>query len=217
MKRSWLKEDKSPSKLIVNFSSKINGYIKDVSDLNQNNVEALSQWSDYIEGIKSYLSNPVIAWDNMNRYPRLRNGGRVIKDFDYNAGYTILADYVRTNYKYAYHLAPKIFEESIKQKGLIPSNNNSEFKYYEPRVYVMKGGISQNAMQELIDELYQQAKQRGYANLSPEYSLFQIDLSKIDDNVRFYGDINEAEGLFITSVIKPNAFVNISTITAQEN
>ena len=99
MKRSWLKEDKSPSKLIVNFSSKINGYIKDVSDLNQNNVEALSQWSDYIEGIKSYLSNPVIAWDNMNRYPRLRNGGRVIKDFDYNAGYTILADYVTVNLK----------------------------------------------------------------------------------------------------------------------
>ena len=112
MKRSWLKEDKSPSKLIVNFSSKINGYIKDVSDLNQNNVEALSQWSDYIEGIKSYLSNPVIAWDNMNRYPRLRNGGRVIKDFDYNAGYTILADYVTGQpfvYVFMLNLKPEEF------------------------------------------------------------------------------------------------------------
>ena len=112
MKRSWLKEDKLPSKLIVNFSSKINGYIKDVSDLNQNNVEALSQWSDYIEGIKSYLSNPVIAWDNMNRYPRLRNGGRVIKDFDYNAGYTILADYVTGQpfvYVFMLNLKPEEF------------------------------------------------------------------------------------------------------------
>ena len=128
-----------------------------------------------------------------------------------------LTDYVRTNYQYIYHLAPKIFEASIKENGLIPSNNNSEFRYYEPRVYVMKGGVTQNDIQELVDELYQQAKQKGYTNLSPEYSLFTIDLGKIDDNVRFYGDINEAEGLFITSPIRPDSFVNISPFTAREN
>lgn len=125
-----------------------------------------------------------------------------------------LTDYVRQNYQYVYHLAPSIFEDSIKEKGLQPSNNNAEFKYYEPRVYVMKGGVTKNAVQELANELYQQAKQKGYTNLSSIYCLFTIDLNKIDKNVRFYGDINEAEGLFITSPIKPKAFTKITKIEA---
>lgn len=127
-----------------------------------------------------------------------------------------LTDYVRENYDYIYHLAPSIFESSIKSKGIIPSNNNSEFKYYEPRVYVMKGSVSTDAMQELVNELYQQAKGKGYENLSPKYSLFTISLDKIDDNVCFYGDINEAEGLFITSPISPQAIVKVDSIIAQD-
>lgn len=128
-----------------------------------------------------------------------------------------LTNYVRKNYRYVYHLAPSIFEEGIKENGLIPSNKNSEFKYNEPRVYLMKGTAAQKSIQELVNELYQQAKQRGYSNLTPQYSLFVIDLSKIDNNVRFYGDINEKEGLFITSPILPNSFAKIEKITAKEN
>lgn len=126
-----------------------------------------------------------------------------------------LTDYVRKNYQYVYHLAPSIFEKSIMEKGLIPSNNNAEFKYNEARVYVMKGGVTAESIQELVNELYQQAKQRGYSNLSPEYSMFTIDLNKIDGNVRFYGDINEADGLFITNAISPNCFSDVQRIIAE--
>ena len=92
MKQYWLKEDKSPSNLLVNFSSKIVMKINTIGAYNQHNKVALSQWSEYLDGMKSYLSKSVIAWDNMDRYPRLRNGGRFIRDFDYNVGYTIIND-----------------------------------------------------------------------------------------------------------------------------
>lgn len=127
-----------------------------------------------------------------------------------------LTDYVRQNYKYVYHLAPSIFEESIRKNGLLPSNNNSEYRYYEPRVYLMKGSISQSDIQELVNELYTQAKNKGYKNLSQEYSLFTIDVGKINNNVKFYGDINEKEGIFITNKVNPSAIIKVSHINAQE-
>ena len=92
MKQCWLREDKLPSNLLVNFSSKITKKINAIGAYNRQNGAALTQWSEYLDGMKSYLSKSVIAWDNMNRYPRLRNGGRFIGDFGYNVGYTIIND-----------------------------------------------------------------------------------------------------------------------------
>ena len=76
----------------MNFSSKITKKINAIGAYNRQNGAALTQWSEYLDGMKSYLSKSVIAWDNMNRYPRLRNGGRFIGDFGYNVGYTIIND-----------------------------------------------------------------------------------------------------------------------------
>ena len=92
MKRRLIKEDNLSSNLPVHFSSKITKEINAISVYNQNNIEGISQWSDYLDGVRSYMSKSVIAWDYTNRYPRLRNGGRFIKDFDYNVGYTIIND-----------------------------------------------------------------------------------------------------------------------------
>ena len=83
-------------------------------------------------------------------------------------------------------------------------------------MYVIKGRATANDIQELANELYQQAKQKGYPDLSKEYSLFKIDLSKIDNSVRFYGDINEEQGLFVLSPISPQAIAGIKRITAIE-
>lgn len=119
-------------------------------------------------------------------------------------------------YSKVYHTAPSIFEDSIKTNGLMPSNSNAEFRYYEPRVYLMKETISDNDKQDLINTLYQQAKQRGYDNLSPNYTLFTIEVNKIPTYIRFYGDINEENGLFITHPILPDAFSKIEHYVAQE-
>lgn len=120
-------------------------------------------------------------------------------------------------YKYVYHTTPSIFEDSIRKNGLRPSNSNAEFRYYEPRVYLMKETISKGDKQNLINTLFHQAKQKGYDNLSPNYTMFIISVNQIPTNVRFYGDINEENGLFITHQISPNAFSAIEHYVAQDD
>ncbi len=84
MKQYQLYEDRLPSKLLVRFSYDISKKINTIDSYNQNNIGAVSQWYDYLDGIKSYLSNPVIAWDYTNRFSQFPNGARFIRDFDYN-------------------------------------------------------------------------------------------------------------------------------------
>lgn len=123
MKRYWLREDKLPPNLLVNFSSKITEKINAIGNYNKNNDLALTQWSDYLDGIKSYLSKSVIAWDNMNRYPRLRSGGKFIKDFGYNVGYTLLNDY-STNKPLVYIFMVNL---KVEEFGLrLPPNMNED-------------------------------------------------------------------------------------------
>ena len=79
MRKCYLIEDKLPPKLPVIFSAKISKQIKAIYAKNQDNAEAISQWDKYIDGIKGYISNPVIALDYTNRFQRLPRGGRFIR------------------------------------------------------------------------------------------------------------------------------------------
>ena len=92
MKNGLLKEDNLPPKLFVAFSSKVRDQISEIDSYNCKNIEGLSQWYEYIDGIRSYMSNPVIAWDYLNRYKRGRKGARCVRDLGFNVRYTILSD-----------------------------------------------------------------------------------------------------------------------------
>lgn len=118
MKRFLVKEDKLSSKLAVRFSSRIAKEINSIDDYNQYNVDALYQWRDYLDGIKRYISNPVIAWDYTNRYSRFPNGAVFIDDFDYNVGYFIKTDNI-TNQPYVYVFMVNLNPESFGLK--VPS------------------------------------------------------------------------------------------------
>ena len=88
-KQYFLNEDKLLPKLSVRFSTKIINEIDAIDSFNQNNLDGLANWHDYLDGMRSYISNPVIAWDNTNSHHILPNGTRFISNFDYNVGYTI--------------------------------------------------------------------------------------------------------------------------------
>ena len=96
-----LKEDKLPSKLPVRFSFQINSTIKSICDYNKNNIVGIREWSDYLNGVKSYVSYSVIAWDSTNRHIEFPNGAKFIKDFGYNVGYKILEDRTK-QYSFVY-------------------------------------------------------------------------------------------------------------------
>ena len=54
MKRYYITEDKLPRKLLVKFSATIYKQINSIAYFNRNNIEALSQWYDYLNGLKTY-------------------------------------------------------------------------------------------------------------------------------------------------------------------
>lgn len=118
-KQCWLKEDRLPSRLFVGFSSNITKQIEAIKNYNQNNIDGLSKWRDYLDGMKKYISNPVIAWDYTNRHQRFPNGTMFISDFDYNIGYTIKTNNT-TQQQYVYvfmaNLKPDEFGLIVPQK-----------------------------------------------------------------------------------------------------
>ena len=101
MKLHQLNEDILPQKLPVRFSSKIDVKISSIANYNQGNTDAISQWYEYIEGIKSYISNPAIAWDYTSRYPHFPNGAIYIRELGYEVAFIVKTNN-KTNRNYVY-------------------------------------------------------------------------------------------------------------------
>jgi hypothetical protein len=127
-----------------------------------------------------------------------------------------VTDEIRNKYNYVYHLTPSIFAERVKQKGLTISNGNSTFKYSESRAYVTEGNITDEEIQTLADTLYEQARNANIPNLSNIYTLFEIDLAKVDKDVRFFYDINEKKGLYTKQPINADAITELRQVEAKK-
>ena len=125
MQRYQLNENKLPYRLFVKFSQKIVNDINQIYSYNINNDEAISQWSDYLEWIKDYLSNPSIAWDYANRYTRFPNGAIYLSDFHCNVGYAI--QYTRnTQQPYVYIFMANLKPEEYGLKVPPTLNENKQ-------------------------------------------------------------------------------------------
>lgn len=85
----WLKEDRTLQKMSVSFSTELSQRIDDIIFYNRNNIDGLSQWRDYLDGWVNYISNPVIAWDNMNRYQHFPNGTTHITELGYDVTFMV--------------------------------------------------------------------------------------------------------------------------------
>lgn len=154
MKRYLIKEDSLPPNLPVHFSSRILKIINEISVYNLNNIEAISLWSDYLDNLKRYMSKSVIAWDNMNRYPKLRSGGRFVEDCGYDVGYTIINDF-RTGLPFVYifmvNLKPEYFGLEIPPKLNLKENR----QHYKPtkKIYRLNESQFRRIVMEVIQEL----------------------------------------------------------------
>ena len=92
MTQYYIKEDKLAPNLLIRFSARINKQINAIKDFNRGNIEGLSQWVGYLEGMKTYISKRTIAWDNTGRYIEWPNGSIFIPDLGYNVAYNIITD-----------------------------------------------------------------------------------------------------------------------------
>ena len=123
MKKYLFKEDKLPPKLFVAFSSKIRDQISEIDSYNHNNTEGLLQWYEYINVILDYMSNPVIAWDYLNRYKRGRRGSRFVSDLGFNIRYTILSNRNTSEpFVYIFMIDFKLDEYGLKDPSSLNEN-----------------------------------------------------------------------------------------------
>lgn len=89
MTQYHLMEDKFPKKLPILLSYDIINRIELIKEYNEKNTDALSKWHGYLTTVENYISDPVIAWDTMERHIKFPNGTKFIKDFGINVGYSV--------------------------------------------------------------------------------------------------------------------------------
>ena len=126
-----------------------------------------------------------------------------------------VTDEVHKKYQFIYHFTPSVFEKNVESGGFGISNNNSTFKYSEPRAYFCEGDINEIDKTELVNTLYTQAKEK-YGNVSNKYTLFKVDLNLIPKSIRFFYDINEPKGIYTTQPVPPSAIVEKTYYNAAE-
>lgn len=103
MKQTYLNEDKKPTKLPIIFSPEIIEKMELIANHNKDKKEELAEWYNDIEGIKSYISNPSIAWDYNGKCKRNQNGELFIKELGHEVLYSIKTD-KNTDKNYVYIL-----------------------------------------------------------------------------------------------------------------
>ena len=148
MRYYHLKEDKLPPKLPVRFSFKINSTIKSICEYNKDNISGIKNWKNYLEGIKSYVSDSVIAWDNTNRHIEFPNGTKFINDFDYNVGYKILEDRI-SYYSFVYIFMMNL---NIEEFGLQYPLKITEIKQYNTMNNTNKIRLTETQLHSVIKE-----------------------------------------------------------------
>lgn len=145
--KSNLYEDKKLQPIIVILSPKVLNKIETIEQYNRDNTSALSQWYEYIDGLESYISNPVIAWDNTGRYQHNSKKETHLKEAGYDVIYTIKIDKTtNTNYVYILNIKFNLQEFDLKDPDSIPECYPSAIK---PK------SISNETLYRLMSEQYE--------------------------------------------------------------
>ncbi len=126
-----------------------------------------------------------------------------------------VTDTIRKESNIDYHIAPIVFKEKILKDGLSASNNDSEYRCSEERVFLAEGTSTEDDLQALVNSLYNQARKRETENLKTVYAIFVIDLKKLDENIRFYYDIYEPNGIYTITDIPSSVITFLRAMKAQ--
>lgn len=194
MKKISLYEENLPQKLPVSFSAKIRNNINLIKDFNQNNLEALYQWYDYLDNLKSYISNPVIAWDYANRYSHLPNGAIHLVELGYDTTFIVSIDRTRNiNYVYVFKLNLKLEEFGLK---IPPNLQENKIRYIINTMKTNKKVIrlTESDLHCLIEEAVRETLNEGFGyNLKEPYFKLINAIDEFTDILQREYDIKDNE------------------------
>lgn len=114
---------------------------------------------------------------------------------------------VKNRYNYLLHWTPQYELSSILRKGLIPSHKNNS-AYFPPRIYLIKPDVGFNTLEQLGQGL---STKNTNPNNNGNYCLLKVDISNLNDDVKFFDDPNCIGGLYTGSPISAEniEFINI--------
>lgn len=107
---------------------------------------------------------------------------------------------LKLRYSTVYYLVPSELEKSVEMHG-IPAP-----------VSIIRGDATMEEIQEFANHQPQHTHRQPLAS---EYTLFAIDLSKIDRTIRFHGSIHAPKSLHTTTPIPPTALTKINSVRKQ--
>jgi hypothetical protein len=174
-----------------------------------NNIEVALLISDIdmnMEIIKNDMNQLGYFCSKVNKYEFL---GMEWASMQFEPLYQNDVNSIVHNFKVLFHISPIENLESIKTKGFIPQHNNKRFNY-PPRVYFVKGNVTR-------DDLYNMTKQLADTNNKyGKYNIYTIEVSRINDNVKFYFDPNYEYGVFTEEPIPYYTVISVSEIEISE-
>lgn len=113
-------------------------------------------------------------------------------------------------YRYLYHLTPEQNVASIQANGIEARNENDGY-YYSPKAHLIKGDTPKNEIEKFGWRLFNKN-----AHISSgEFALLRIDMSKVPNDIDFYGDGRYEFGVFSKETIPPSAIELIGYIFYQ--
>ena len=106
-----------------------------------------------------------------------------------------------------FHYTPEFNRDSIIDSGLIPSNGGRTYLYPDKRVFFEVTSMS-NPYKFNIEYLKMMhgISEKTHKNeymFSGYFDCFELDISKLPDNVKIYWDPNHRDGVYINCHIEP--------------
>lgn len=118
-----------------------------------------------------------------------------------------ITDELKSKFDVLYHWTPSYCVNGILNDGLIPNYRNSVFNY-PPRVYLMEGGSS-DAKRIRLGRILCASNNNPQNNGS--YALLTINITNLDESIRFYYDPNSEIGVYTEQTI-PKDVIKIDEI-----
>ena len=159
IKNNCLYEDQRLSKLRVIPCQSIRINLDLIREYNKNNQEGLSELREYIAFIESYLSNPVIAWDNTGeRCYRTRTGALHMVDetLGIDVLYRIHVDkYTGSNYVYILKMDYQLDRFGLKRPPGLKEN-----RLEQPLVEIYLHNLIKESLRTALREHWNREKKR---------------------------------------------------------
>lgn len=141
-----------------------------------------------------------------SRYDKETNCEWVLLMFDPKVQEDISTQ-IRKRCSRLYHISPFYNYESIKEKGLIPSNNGRVYKFNKDRVYLLTVDLNHFDFKKMLINTAADRKRRD-KSFDGKFVIYEIKTSKLPNDIKFYLDPHGRNCIYTNTLIPYTAIID---------